>query len=314
MVSERLSPLKVWLIAIRPFALPASTMPVIFGSVAAVTLGAAELHLLHFILSLVAMVLLHSGANMLSDVTDFRKGIDTEPTPVSGAVVRGLLPQTTVFHGGILFLITGSLIGIYLVTQVGLPLLIIGIIGLVFGVFYTIPPIELKYRALGDWAVFFDFGILGAAGAWVVQTKTFSWLPVLWSVPIGLLVIAILHANNWRDSASDTRMGIRTVASILGDTGSLIYYALLLVLPYVLVALFVFAPGLTIAPRFALPSAALLVFLSLPNAFALWRRARSRHAPRKPLDFIALDGATAQHNLLFGVLYIAGILASLIIH
>jgi len=313
MVSEHPSPLKVWLIAIRPFALPASAMPVIFGSVAAVVLGNAELHIFHFILSLIAMVLLHSGANMLSDVTDFKKGLDTEPTPVSGAVVRGLLSQATVLRGGALFLIIGSLIGIYLVTQVGLPLLIIGILGLIIGIFYTIPPLELKYRALGDWAVFLDFGILGATGAWIVQTNSFSWLPVLWAIPIGLLVIAILHANNWRDAASDTRVGIRTIAAILGDKGSLVYYGFLLILPYVLVALCVFGPRTGTGSLSPLPYSALAVLLSVPNALTLWRRACSRHAPRTPLDFIALDGATAQHNLLFGILYIAGILGSLLI-
>ena len=313
MVSEHPSPLKVWLIAIRPFALPASTMPVIFGSVAAVVLGNAELHIFHFILSLIAMVLLHSGANMLSDVTDFKKGLDTEPTPVSGAVVRGLLSQAAVLRGGILFLVIGSLIGIYLVTQVGLPLLIIGILGLIIGIFYTIPPLELKYRALGDWAVFLDFGILGATGAWIVQTRSFSWLPVLWAIPIGLLVIAILHANNWRDTASDTQVGVRTIASILGDKGSLVYYGFLLTLSYVLVTLCVFGPRHGTGSLSPLPYTALAVFLSVPNALTLWRRALSRHAPRSPLDFIALDGATAQHNLLFGVLYIAGILGSLLI-
>jgi len=313
MVSERISPLKVWLIAIRPFALPASTMPVIFGSVAAVTMGNAEFHLLHFLLSLVAMILLHSGANMLSDVTDYKKGLDTEPTPVSGAVVRGLLSQTTVLRGGIVFLAFGSLIGIYLVTQAGMPLLIIGILGLIIGIFYTIPPLELKYRALGDWAVFLDFGILGATGAWIVQTNSFSWLPVLWAIPIGLLVIAILHANNWRDTASDTRVGIRTIAAVLGDKGSLIYYGFLLLCPYIFVALWVFGPRLGSGFLMPLPYTALAVFLSVPNALTLWRHALSRHAPRSPMDFIALDGATAQHNLIFGILYIAGMLGYLFI-
>ena len=36
-------------------------------------------------------------------------------------------------------------------------------------------------------------------GAWVVQTRSFSWIPVLWTVPMSMLVIGILHANNWRD-------------------------------------------------------------------------------------------------------------------
>ena len=87
---------------------------------------------------------------------------------------------------------------------------------MVIGAFYTV----LKFRALGDLAVFLNFGILGALGAWVVQIETFSWMPVVWTVPMAMLVVAILHANNWRDTISDTERRVRTIASLLGDKGS----------------------------------------------------------------------------------------------
>jgi len=40
-------------------------------------------------------------------------------------------------------------------------------------------------------------------------------------------------------------------------------------------------------------------------ALRLLGRALRRRAPRKPLDFVILDGATAQLNLAFGLLYSA---------
>ena len=85
------STLKKWIVAARPWSFPASTMPVIFGTSLAFVVGGVRLDVLRFLLALLAMVVLHSAANMLSDVFDFKRGLDTQVTPVSGAIVRGWL-------------------------------------------------------------------------------------------------------------------------------------------------------------------------------------------------------------------------------
>jgi 1,4-dihydroxy-2-naphthoate polyprenyltransferase len=229
---NQVSALRKWLISIRPFALSASSMPVIFGAVAAAVVGGAHLNVPLFLLSLLAMMTLHSAANMLNDVQDFRKGLDMEPTPVSGAVVRGLLTPEQVMRGAIALIVIGSLIGLVIVWRVGLPILYIGAAGLAVGIFYTGKPFTLKYHGLGDLAVFLDFGILGALGAWTVQTGRLSWLPVIWAVPMSMVVVAIVHANNWRDIAGDTGRTVTTMASLLGDRGSLIYYGVLIFGPF----------------------------------------------------------------------------------
>ncbi|GAH02644.1 unnamed protein product, partial [marine sediment metagenome] len=73
---EQLSLFKKWLTAVRPWALPASTMPVIFGTSLAVVFGNAPFDIFRFLLALLAMVILHSAANMMSDVFDFKRGLD----------------------------------------------------------------------------------------------------------------------------------------------------------------------------------------------------------------------------------------------
>ena len=57
-----------------------------------------------------------------------------------------------------------------------------------------------------------------------------------------------------------------------------------------------------------------IVLLALPSALRLWGRALRRHSPRQPLDFIILDGATARHNLVFGILSIAAVWLEALIH
>jgi len=296
--NENVPFLKKWLTAMRPWALPASTMPVIFGTSLAVVVGQASLDILRFVLAILAMMILHSAANILSDVFDFNRGLDTMVTPVSGAIVRGWITTKQAALFAVILFVIGSALGITLVLMTGTVLLIIGIIGVFIGVFYA----GLKYHALGDLAVFLNFGILGSLGAWVVQTNSFSWIPIIWTVPMAMLVSAILHANNWRDVSSDTEKKVTTVASLFGDKGSLIYYASLIFGPFVIVMGLILVPRLISGQLVAMPWTFFVVLLGLPSALKLWGRGVRRQTPRQPMDFIILDGATAQHNLVFGLL------------
>jgi len=289
---------KKWLIAARPWSLPASTMPVVFGTALAVVIGGARFSPLRFLWAIVTMMVLHSAANMLSDVFDFRRGLDRDVTPVSGAIVRGWLTDRQVLRGSVALFGLGIASGLLIALTAGRSLFILGGVGVGVGVFYTL----LKSRALGDLAVFLNFGLLGGAGAWVVQTKSFSWLPLLWTVPMALLVIAILHANNWRDIPSDGERRVRTVAGLLGDRGSLAYYGALIFGPFVIDLAFITLPRVAGGPLRPMPLTFLVVLLALPSALRLWGKALRRATPRAPLDFIVLDGATANHNLVFGLL------------
>ncbi|NMC64369.1 MAG: prenyltransferase [SAR324 cluster bacterium] len=294
-----------WCLALRPFSFPASITPVILGTVASVAVGGASFNIFHFLLALIGMLALHGASNLLNDVYDFKLGLDTKVFPVSGAVVRKLISLEAALKASILLYLFGGLIGIFLALNSTLHLLWIGLLGLFIGIGYSYVRIGLKYRALGDFCVFLDFGILGTLGAWTLQSHSPSWIPVLWSVPIGLHIIAILHANNWRDIQSDGKKGSVSIAAILGDKGSFYYYGFLIFMPYILVVLYIFVPDFD-GSGVRLPLGSLATFLSLPLAIKLLAKASQRGAPRNELDFVALDGSTARLNLLFGGLLILG--------
>ncbi|EQD35666.1 1,4-dihydroxy-2-naphthoate octaprenyltransferase, partial [mine drainage metagenome] len=76
----------------------------------------------------------------------------------------------------------------------------LGVIGLVGGWGYTAPPLQYKYRAAGLPLVFLLMGPLMVLGGYYAVTGSWSWTAAVVSVPIGLLVTAILHGNEWRDS------------------------------------------------------------------------------------------------------------------
>lgn len=303
------SRLKKWLIAIRPFAFPASISPVLLGTVLATALAHTPFKPGLFFLALIAMMALHAGANILSDINDYKRGLDKVVSPVSGAIVRGWMTPQQALVEALFLLVVGVTLGLVITLLTTPYLLGVGAVGLAVGVFYTVPPLQLKYRALGDLAVFLNFGILGSLGSWMVQTNTFSWLPVVHAVPVGLLVVGILHANNWRDAMSDSHAHVRTVANMLGDRGSLMYYASLIFGPFLWVTIAVWWSR---QQQFALPPTVLIVWLALPPALKCWGKALRRHRPRQSLDFVTLDGATAQLNIVFGLLYAAGIVLPLL--
>lgn len=119
-----------------------------------------------------------------------------------------------------------------------------------------------------------------------------SWSVLLASLPLGLLIVGILHANNVRDIFSDTRAGIQTFASLIGAEASRWYYGVLVVGAYVLLAVAIAAGWL--------PLALALVLLSVPLA------ARNLRAMRGSRDGVAsiitLDGLSAQLVMAFGLL------------
>lgn len=292
---------KIWWVAIRPFALPASTMPVVFGTVLAVTIGGAGFDLFNFICALFGMAALHTGANLLNDVFDYKKELDARVNPVSGAIVRGWISTRQATGAAALFFAVGIALGIRLVDVVGMPILWLGVVGVGIGLLYSLGSVGLKYHALGDPAVFLNFGILGSLGAWTVQTGSHSFIPAVWAIPMSLLVMGILHANNWRDIKSDSDGGIRTAANLMGDRASQTYYGILIFGPFAAVLAIVGASWLLgLGPR--MPLTFLITLAALPLAVGLMKKGRARHNASNPLDFLALDGATAQLNLVFGLL------------
>lgn len=300
---QKISFFKKWWISLRPFSFPASTMPVIFGTVLAYVYGGAVFNPWFFLLAFFGMVFLHAGANVLNDIIDFKKGLDKVPAPVSGGVVRRLITIREAKIASTLLFTVGTAMGLILAYFTSPWLLLIGVPGVFIGIFYSLGgKIALKYHAFGDLAVFLNFGTLGALGAWFVQTGTFSWIPVIWALPMSMLVIGILHANNWRDITSDREGNINTIASMLGDKASLRYYGYLIFGPFFVVL------GLILVPYFAFPNITFMPFtfgiviISLPMALKLWQKALNRREPKNPIDFVALDGATAQFNLVFGLL------------
>ena len=141
-------------------------------------------------------------------------------------------------------------------------------------------------------------GPLMVIGGYYVVTGTFDWKTVAVSVPVGLLVTAILHGNEWRDIGEDARAGIVTFSIRMGRRVAHIGYVSLVVGAYLALAMAVAAK--------ALPPASLLAMLSLPLLVRAIR-ASELGAAGQQRAIAMIDLETAQLHAAFGFLLVLGL-------
>jgi 1,4-dihydroxy-2-naphthoate octaprenyltransferase len=224
----------------------------------------------------------------------------------SGLLVGKIMQPGQILKGGVIAISVALGIGLYLVFVTPNPMFLLGVIfiGGIFAVFYTANPFAFKYNALGDIAVFISFGSAMVLGAYYVQAHRFSWAPVLYALPIALLVDAILHSNNLRDIENDEAVDIKTIPILVGEKVSKWMYYGLILGAYLLILILILWAGL--------PMLSLLTFLSFPLAVKLVRMIRDKEKiPKK--QFAMIDAATAQCHLTFGALMIISIIIHIVI-
>jgi 1,4-dihydroxy-2-naphthoate octaprenyltransferase len=298
---------RVWLLALRPFSFTASVVPAVYGGLLALALrgrdGIPDFRFdgVAFAVTILGCVAIHSASNLVNDFFDHRSGVDQPDN--FGAVnvlVRKLMSprQISIEAAGAFAL--AAVCGLYLVLQAGSaqwPLVALIVFGALSAYFYTAPPFAFKNRGFGDIQVMLSFALAMVFGAFYVQAHALSWLPVIDALPIGLLVVDILHINNLRDLATDRAAGITTIAIALGDAGAKRLHQTYVVGAFAVTAVLV---------AFSLLSPwTLIVFAAAPAALKLNRAVQALGAPDvDPMIVVK----TARFHALFGALLILGLI------
>jgi 1,4-dihydroxy-2-naphthoate octaprenyltransferase len=286
-----------WYEIVRPFSFTASTVPV----AAAGALAAFD-HRFHwglFIAAFFAGLLLHVGTNVINEIYDVRRGIDAITSPrASHALLKGRLTEREAFAVALVAFAASASIGVWLIVERGWLVAALGVVGILGGAGYTAPPLQYKFRALGLPLVFLLMGPLMVIGGYYVITGGFDWRAVAISIPVGLLVAAILHGNEWRDISEDARAGIATFSIRAGRRVAHLGYVSLVVGAYLALSMAVVAN--------ALPPLSLLAMLSLP---LLVRAIRSSElgAAGQQRAIAMIDLQTAQLHAVFGSLLVLGL-------
>ena len=278
MSTSNVSTVEAWTMAIRPHTLPAAISPVIVG--AGLGIHRETFALVPVLAAGVCAMLIQAATNVANDYFDAEKGVDDERTHGFDRVTAsGYLAPDTVRNGMIVLFGLAVVLGVYLVSIGGLPILAVGLLGIFCGITYSGGPLPYGSYALGDVMVFLFFGVVAVTGTYFVQAVSHmaGGIPVgippgsmpldvvLASLPAAALSTAILVVNNLRDLDTDRSAGKMTLAVLLGRTGTRLEFTLLVVLAYVVPVGMVMEPSWSyswalLLPVFSLPLAALVTY------------------------------------------------------
>lgn len=285
-------------------------LPVVFAPLLVGT--AASWYVAHSINPVLTLVLFLGSAalliasNSIDDVYDYLNGVDATsermfPKEFPGwkPIPRRLLSVHQGFAISFAFYFLSIAAGVYLAFAVGWLALVIAIPGVFLSYFYVAPPLKLDYRGLGlgELAIFFSFGPIPALGAFYVLTRSIALLPLLASIPCGLLTVNVLLTHDMIFYESYTEAGKRSLTVVLGrEKAEWLTLALAVAaysVDFALIGLRVLPPGCA------------LVVLALP---LLLRRGLPTGRERPPPEYGVRTQDMFIHGVAFSVLLAVGLL------
>ncbi len=244
------------------------------------------------ILVIIAGVLLQAASNLANDHADIyfwkqRTGY------LASAVIKQIK-----FNCLLAIVITAiaCAIGVWLTVEVGWPLMVIGLVGVIGGYFYTGEPLHYKQLGLGVPAVFLFTGVLMVSGANYAVTGSWDSQVVWISIPVSFLSSALLLSNEIRDFLDDRSSAIRTLTVRLGFGPAKILYALVLLSVYPF-SFYLFWKGMLNNPLYLLPS---LLFA--------WQPVKLLSYSAGDIQLVRLPPLTGRFFMVFGAGFILSVL------
>jgi 1,4-dihydroxy-2-naphthoate octaprenyltransferase len=240
------------------------------AAVAWFTFGA--FNLTYFILSLIGAICINAGTNLANDYFDYKSGCDLINTEFnspfsggSGLLPKGIINPKKVYIASLISFILAGFIGVFFALTVGWVIVVIGLLGVFSGYFYTT---QLATRGVGELIVGLNCGPLVAIGSYYVQTQTITWELIMASIPIGILILAVLWINEIPDYYADTNAGKKTLVTRIGRKKAADAYSVLMFSTYVVIlvgVLLSLMPVLTLLSFLTAPLAAKVVYVARKN-------------------------------------------------
>lgn len=245
-----------WWQASRPPFYIATFIPLLAGWMLAVRDGAAYRPWLFLLVNLYC-VMIQLATNLANDYFEHFQGTDAGKSIGGSRVVQEGKISLTELRRALVFLYIGgflsasgymALTGMWVLS----PFVAMSIFS---SIFYTAPPIRYGYHGLGELFVGLNMGPVMVLGTYWIMRGIPSMEALYVSVPIGLMVAAILYYQSMPDMETDKAAGKITLTVRLGRRGAftvlvlqwLVLYLLILGLtgarilsPYALLSLLTF--------------------------------------------------------------------------
>jgi len=232
-----------WIRAARIPTLPLSIAPVVLGTAVAYAFRGDEdgpgWHWWRAAACLAVAVLLQIGVNFANDYSDGVRGTDRVRSGPARLTASGAARPRTVLTVALVFLGLAAAVGLVITIRTEhWWFLAVGAACIAAAWFYTGGRRPYGYYALGEVAVFLFFGLVATLGtqfALLGRVTDDGWLV---AVAAGAFATATILIANTRDRANDAVAGKRTLSVLIGDLPSRILYVVLVAVPYAVAALF----------------------------------------------------------------------------
>ena len=280
----------------------------LLASVIAVSVGLAitwwhssNVTVIDAILTMAGVLALHASVDLFNDYWDFKRGIDTATKRTkmsggSGVLPEGILKPRQVYAGGIIFLVIGTIIGVYFVITDGI---IIGII-LVFAV-VSIYFYSTKIVNWGLAEVFVSIkGTLIVIGTYFIQTSQINESVILGGIVVGVLSSLVLFITSFPDHDADKAKGRKTLVIGIGKKRA---STIIWVFPAIVY-------GITISTVIAqiFPVACLIIIVTFPLITISYKKLKFGYNDINRL--IPIMSSTLVYSRITGALFVVGFLLS----
>ena len=233
------SKLKEFFMCTRPHSYPASIAPVLFGATYALGYE-IKFSILKFILFLLACLLIQAATNLFNEYYDYKHGLDKiDSEGISGSIVKGNLSPREVMVGALVLYALAFVLGLILTFITSFYVLLVGLVCMLAGYFYTGGKYPIAYSPFGEVVSGFFMGTIIIALSFYFQTGYVNADIIVVSIPLFIMIGAILLANNIRDLDNDKESGRRTYAILVGRNNAIKTMAISFIVVYLLNVLFI---------------------------------------------------------------------------
>ena len=215
------SKLKEFFLCTRPHSYPASIAPVLFGATYALGYE-IKFSIFKFILFLLACLLIQAATNLFNEYYDYKHGLDkVDSEGISGSIVKGNLSPKEVMIGALVLYGLAFVLGLILTLMTSFYVLLVGLLCMIAGYLYTGGKYPIAYSPFGEVVSGFFMGTIIIALSFYFQTGYVNTDIIVVSLPLFIMIGAILLANNIRDLDNDKESGRRTYAILVGRNNAI---------------------------------------------------------------------------------------------
>jgi len=292
--------ISAWLRVIRIRFLLASVIAVSVG-LAITWWHSSNVTVFDAILTMAGVLALHASVDLFNDYWDFKRGIDTTTKRTkmsggSGVLPEGLLKPRQVYAGGIIFLVIGTIIGVYFVITDGI------IIGIILA--FAVVSIYFYSTKIVNWGLAEVFvsikGTLIVIGTYFIQTSQINESVILGGIVVGVLSSLVLFITSFPDHDADKAKGRKTLVIGIGKKRASI---IIWVFPTIVY-------GITISTVIAqiFPVACLIIIVTFPLITISYKKLKFGYNDINRL--IPIMSSTLVYSRITGALFVVGFLLS----